>query len=68
MSWSRPSFYSKDIRQTVHTTYTVEVNGTVVKKNTTDTHVKLNKSYDLDISIKACAAQYCSVASKTESK
>ena len=46
----------------------MEVNGVVVEKNTTDTHVKINKSCDFGITIKACTAQYCSVASKTEGK
>ena len=68
MLWSEPSFYSDDIPQTADTTYAVEVNGAVVEKNTTDTHVKINRSCDLPISVKACADQYCSVANKTESK
>ena len=69
MSWSDPSFYSRDIQQKADATYAVEVNGVVVEKNTTDTHVKIiNKSCNLDINIKACTAQYCSVANKTESK
>lgn len=68
MSWSGPSFHSRDIPQTADTTYAVEVNGAMVEKNTMDTHVKINKSCNFGITIKACTAQYCSVASKTESK